>query len=155
MKLGEKDVALIALLQEDCRQSLKKLSKKLGMPMSTVHEKIGKLETEGFIKQYAAVVDAEKLGLPVTAFLLVNAETRFGGKAVDQKAIAKEISKIPLVQEVHIVTGEYDLLVKAKGKDMREIGANVIDCVRKVEGVSQTRTTQAYHTAKESPNVPV
>lgn len=155
MKLGDGEFALIGLLQEDCKQSLKQLSKKLKMPMSTVHEKIMRLEEEGYVKSYAAIVDAEKLGLPVTAFILVNTETHRNGKALDYKAIAHELSKIPLVQEVHVITGEYDMLVKAKGRDMREIGEKVIDRVRAVDGVSQTRTTESYYSTKESPRVPV
>ncbi len=155
MKLNKKDIALLNELQKDCKQRLKKLARKLGMPITTVHDRMKKLEKEGVIKGYKAILDPEKTGNDIVAFILVRMEYFHSpnGEPLSQREVAKKISLIPTVMEVHIIAGEWDMIVKARGKNIKEIGSFVIDRLRKIKGVGRTLTCDAWVTAKESPDL--
>jgi len=155
MKLDKKDIALLNELQKDCRQSLKKLARKLSMSITTVHERMKKLEKGGAIKGYKAILDPEKTGNEVVAFILVRMEYFHSpnGEPLSQREIAKKVSLIPYVCEVHIIAGEWDMLIKARGKNIKEIGSFVIDRLRKIRGVGRTLTCDAWVTVKESPDM--
>ncbi len=155
MKLKKKDIALLNELQKDCRQSLKKMSRKLGMSITTVHEKMKKFEREGVIKGYKAILDPGKTDNDVVAFILVRMEYFHSpnGEPLSQREVAKKISLIPHVREVHIVSGEWDILIKARGKTIKEIGNFVIDRLRKIKGIGRTLTCDTWVTIKESPEM--
>jgi Lrp/AsnC family leucine-responsive transcriptional regulator len=152
MKLNKKDIALLDELQKNCRQSLKKLSRKLGMSITTVHDRMKKLEKDGVIKGYKAILNPEKTDNEVVAFILVRMEYFHSpeGEPLSQREIAKRISLIPYVSEVHIISGEWDILVKARGKSIKDVGNFVIDRLRKIRGVGRTLTCDAWVTIKES-----
>lgn len=155
MTLNEKDASILTELQQDSNQSLKRISKKLGIPMSTVHERIRKLEKDGTIKSYTALIDGEKVGRPTTAFVLLELYTTipFDQKIVHPKTTAAEVAKLPGVQEVHVITGDKDILVKIKGASIREIGDLVLDKLIRIRGVKRTLTLEVLATAKESSEI--
>ena len=151
MKLDEKDIELLKELQQDCKQNLKAISHKLGMKITTVHDRIKRLEASGIIKSYKAIIDGEKVGIPVTAFVFIRFHYHFPQEeTLSQEEVAKKISFLPGVQEVHIIPGEWDMLVKVKGRDVKQIGLFVIDQLRKIRGIDRTLTTDAWLSAKES-----
>ena len=139
---------LLRALQQNSRRSLRELAKEAGLPLSTAHEKIRRLERDGFIKGYHAVLDEKKLGFPVTGFILasINYET---GEKISQKKIAEKISALSNVQEVHIITGDWDMLIKVKSKSVEELGRFVTEKLRNVQGVGKTLTNVVFETAKE------
>ncbi|MDI6825678.1 MAG: Lrp/AsnC family transcriptional regulator [Candidatus Aenigmarchaeota archaeon] len=153
--MDEKDILLLEELQKDCRQSLKKLARKLSMSITTVYDRMKKLEKEGVIKGYKAILDPDKTGNEAIAFILVRMEYFHGPdyEPLSQREIAKKISQIPGVMEVHIIAGEWDILIKARGKTIKDIGNFVIDRLRMIRGVGRTLTCDAWVTAKESPDV--
>lgn len=157
MKAGfEKiDLELLKEIQRNCKYSLKELSKKLRVPMSTIHDKTKKFERDGVIKSYAAILDQEKVNKPATAFILLSVRHYFPDEpeSLSQRDIAKKIAQLPLVQEVHIINGEWDILLKAKGESVKEIGNFVIDHLRKIKGVDRTLTIDSVVSTKESPEI--
>jgi len=72
---------------------------------------------------------------------------------LSQRKIAKEIAKFPEVQEVHIITGDWDILIKIKEKDVETIGKFVIDKLRIVEGIEKTLTCMVFETEKETTDI--
>lgn len=155
--LDEKDLQLLELIQENCKVSLKELARKVNLPVTTTHARLKKLEKMGLIKNYQAILDAKKLGFGVTAFILISFSYRPGsGKGqISQREIARKIASFPEVQEVHIITGDWDMIVKVKVKDVNELGRFVVDRLRTVEGVDKTLTCVVLDTAKESLAIPV
>ncbi len=153
MDLSKTDFRLLDALQEDCRQSLKELSRKLKLPSSTVHGKIKKLEQEKVIESYSAVVDAEKLGENVTVFVVSQVAGMETGKVFKPRDIAQQLARLPYVLECHVVTGQYDLLMKIKGRNMKEIGSLIMDQVSIIPGIRNTQTMEAFFTAKETPAI--
>ncbi|MCK4551228.1 MAG: Lrp/AsnC family transcriptional regulator, partial [Candidatus Aenigmarchaeota archaeon] len=119
MKLNEKDTKLLEILQENCRMSLKEVAKETKRPITTIHEKLKRFEKEGLIKKYTAILDCEKLDFGQTVFVFVSIKYHFSDetKPLSQREIAKKISRIPNVQDVHIIAGDWDILVKVKGKN--------------------------------------
>jgi DNA-binding Lrp family transcriptional regulator len=155
MNIDKKDINILKELQRDCRQSLKKMSRKFNMSITTLYDRIKKMEKNGVIKGYTAILDPEKVGVPVTAFIFVRAMYHYPEEKepLDQREIAKKIGAIPGVSEVHIVAGEWDILVKVKGRDIKEIGDFVIDKLRNIKGVERTLTSDVWVTTKESPEI--
>ncbi len=111
------DKQILNILQRDARIKFSDLAKEIGKPVSTVFERIKKLEEEKVIKSYEARLDAEKVGRGFTAFVLGQARL---GKDINLDNIGANIAKIPEVQEVHFITGEYDFLIKFRVKDQKE-----------------------------------
>jgi DNA-binding Lrp family transcriptional regulator len=156
-KLDEKDLAILAIIQGDCKLTARQIARKIDSPITTVFAKIKRMEELAIIKAYRAVLDAEKLNCGTTAFIL--ASVTYRGKndetMLSQREIAKEISRFSEVQEVHIITGDWDLLIKIKDENVDQVGKFVIDKLRFVKGIAKTLTCMVFETCKETTEIPV
>lgn len=144
--LDDKDIAILKELRKDARRSTKAIAKDLAIPRATVHERIKRMLDKGVIKGFTAVPDYSKLGEPVTAFVLVSF---LPNNAVSQRELAQKIAEIDGVQEVHVVSGEHDILLKVRGESMESIGSLVIDKLRAIPGVGRTLTMASFATIKD------
>jgi Lrp/AsnC family leucine-responsive transcriptional regulator len=155
LKLDEKDLAILNLLQKNCKMTAKEIAKKINSPITTVFAKIKRMEQQGIIKEYRAILDHKKLNFGVTAFILASFSYRTDKETpLSQRAIAEQISKFPEVQEVHIISGDWDILIKVKDKDVDSIGRFVIDKLRTVKGIEKTLTCMVFDTPKETTVIP-
>ncbi|MEM2237534.1 MAG: Lrp/AsnC family transcriptional regulator [Candidatus Caldarchaeum sp.] len=145
-ELDEKDLRIIEELMDNAEQSITELAAKLKMPRTTVQERIKRLKQLGVIKKYTVQVDYSKLGKPATAFILIS----FQQGTMPQKKLAQEIAKMPEVVEAHLITGEWDILVKVRTDSMQSIGSLVVDKLRMMEGVGKTMTCVSFSAVKES-----
>ncbi|HLI46318.1 MAG TPA: Lrp/AsnC family transcriptional regulator [Geobacterales bacterium] len=152
MNIDKLDRLILRELEEDSRRPVKEIAKKIGIPATTLYSRLKKLESSGIIKNYTVIIDHAKLGMPVTAFIFASFSKTEG---VSQREIVRQISKIPNIQEVHIITGDWDILIKAKHKDVESIGRFVVDELRGMKGIEKTLTCLVLHTAKEEANVQV
>ncbi|MEM2094990.1 MAG: Lrp/AsnC family transcriptional regulator [Candidatus Caldarchaeum sp.] len=144
--LDEKDRKIIEELVENAEQSITELAAKLRIPRTTVQERVKRLKQLGVIKKYTIQVNYAKLGKPATAFILIS----FEQGAMSQKKLAQEIAKLPEVVEAHLITGEWDILVKVRTDSMQSIGSLVVDKLRTMEGVGKTMTCVSFSAVKES-----
>ena len=156
-KLDEKDTAILALLQRDCRLTAREIAGKIDSPITTVFAKIKRMEELGIIKEYRAVLDAKKLDRGTAAFILASVTygERGDEKSFSQRDKAAEIARFPEVQEVHIITGDWDLLVKLRAQNVDSIGQFVIDKLRFVKGIEKTLTCMVFETCKETTEIPL
>jgi Lrp/AsnC family leucine-responsive transcriptional regulator len=145
-EIDEKDQKILDELLEDAGQSVTELAAKLKMPRTTVQERIKKLRKLGVIKKFTIQIDYSKLGKPATTFILIS----FQQGAVSQKKLAQEIAKLPEVVEAHLITGEWDILVKVRSDSMQSVGSLVVDKLRMMEGVGKTMTCVSFAAVKES-----
>jgi len=154
-KLDEKDIRILKVLQENCKATAKQIAKEINSPITTVFAKIKRMENLGIIKGYKAVLDAKKLNKGTTAFILASFSYGPQGakEPLSQRELAKQISKMPEVQEVHIITGDWDILIKVKDNDVNAIGKFVIDKLRMVKGIEKTLTCMVFHTEKETTTI--
>ncbi|MBS7620460.1 Lrp/AsnC family transcriptional regulator [Candidatus Bathyarchaeota archaeon] len=152
MDLDDFDRKILQLLQKDSKISAKEISEITDHPITTVYARIKKLEDARIIKNYGAVLDASKVGKPTTAFILTSITYRAPGvdETLDQRKIAKEVAHFPEVQEVHIITGDWDLLIKVKAENVAAIGNFVVDKLRTVKGIEKTLTCMVFDTIKET-----
>ena len=143
--MDEKDIELLRLLQEDCKRSMKELSKRLGLPISTVYTRIKRLEKEGVIKGYTALIDEKKLGYGVRAFILIS----YAPTKVSQIEVAKKLAEFPQVLGVYIITGEWDIILEVIEKDVESLGEFVVNKLRSIKGVDKTLTMAVLKRVKD------
>lgn len=157
LKLDDKDRAILALLQENCKLTAKEIAEKIDAPVTTVFAKIKRMEQLEVIKEYRAVLDHKKLNFGVTAFILASFSyrTEKSEQILSQRHIAEQISKFPEVQEVHIISGDWDILIKVREKDVNSVGKFVIDKLRTVKGIEKTLTCIVFDTPKETTKIPI
>jgi DNA-binding Lrp family transcriptional regulator len=145
-RLDENDRELLRALKKDSRATVAELSKALGMPRSTVHERIIRMRKAGIIKRFTIEEDYRKTGLPTMAFALASYDPQ---QKADQHEVAKEVSKIPGVLGVYIISGEWDMLIKIRGKSIEDIGMTVLNRIRNVKGVLKTYTMSCFEIVRE------
>ncbi len=143
MKLDSKDRAILQELMDNSKQTTGKLGKKLNIPITTIHNRIKKMEREGVIKNYSVNLDYQKLGKPIFAYIGVNVDYQAAGrgKTINQTQVAKAISYIAGIQEVTIMAGGNDILVKVIASDVFELNEIVTERLRNVVGVDKTQTS--------------
>ncbi len=141
-----KDFQILEELEKNSRASIKEIARKTRLPRTTVFDRLKKMEKEKLIQKYTVQPDYAKLGKPATAFILVKYAPL---KEIPQKTVAQKIAKLSPVFEVHMISGEWDILVKVRAKDLKEIGELVIEKIRAIEGVSATLSCASFSSVKE------
>ncbi len=145
--LDDKDRMIIRELRRDAGAKTTTLARRLAMPRTTLHERIARLEEEGVILRRTILVDHAKLGRGVTVFIFVG----FASGGVDQRTLAQKIAEIPEVSEVFVVSGEWDILIKARSASLEDVGKLIVDRLRAMPGVARTMTATSFETIKEEP----
>ncbi len=137
------DRQIITLLSRDGRMSYTDLGKATGLSTSAVHQRVRRLEQRGVIKGYAALVDAESVGLPLTAFISVKP---LEASAPDDAA--ERLADLPEIEACHSVAGEENYILKVRVGSPADLEM-LIGVIRAKAGVS-TRTTVVLSTPFES-----
>jgi DNA-binding Lrp family transcriptional regulator len=146
--LDEKDELILEELRKDGRSSTARISRKTHIPRVTVHERIKKMRERGVIRKFTVIPDYKKLGLNTTAFILVFYDPHSNST---QRQLAERIAKIPNIYEVHILAGDWDMLLKVRASSIEDIGKMVVDKLREMDGVEKTLTIACFETAKDEP----
>ena len=156
-KLDMKDLAILTLIQENSKLTAKQIAKRINAPITTVFAKTKRMEEMGIINGYRAIVTPEKLNAGTAAFILASVSYRTKGDdaPVSQRTVAEEIARFPEVQEVHIITGDWDLLVKLRAESVDAVGKFVVDKLRLIKGLEKTLTCMVFKTVKETTMIAV
>lgn len=141
------DKKILTELQKNCKITIKRLARKLSLPVSTVFNRVSNLEKSGIIKEYKAILDYRKLGKSTTAFILLTFDPTQG---TSQEEVAKQLSLIPDVQEVHIITGEWDIIAKIRVENVEKLGNIILNKIREIKGVERSYTLISLKTIKET-----
>jgi Lrp/AsnC family transcriptional regulator, leucine-responsive regulatory protein len=144
------DMKAVERLQLAGRESWATLGIALGMTGPAAAERVRRLEADGVIRGYAALIDPQLVGAPLTAFVAVTLE-RPGNRA----AFLRRIGRLIEVQECHHVAGDYDYLLKVRCAGTIDLDRLLTDELKSVPGVASTRTTVVLRTMKESVIVPL
>jgi DNA-binding Lrp family transcriptional regulator len=153
--LDEKDRKILRELERDCRQRTNQIAKATNIPVTTVHNRIKKLSTTGHIASFRAVLNPEKLDKPLVSFVFVSLN-RNSVEQTESKTDREIISKIAshaAVQEVHTVTGDWDLLLKIRAKDIGELEGIITSELREPKLIDRAQTICAMATYKETTNL--
>ncbi|MEM2957809.1 MAG: Lrp/AsnC family transcriptional regulator [Candidatus Freyarchaeota archaeon] len=145
VKLDEVDIKILNILQEDGRTSVAEIARQVKLASPSVHERISKLEEEGIIKGYTAILDAKKLGKDVTAFIGI----KVNHALATGDSVMNELMKIDSIVESHTVTGEDDILIKVKTENTSSL-ENILNRIYSIKGVLNTITTVVLSTTLET-----
>lgn len=115
ISLDTKDMAILALLQQNARMTVKEIADKIHLSTTPVHERIKRLEASGVIKQYATLVDHTKVKKGLIAICYVSLKEH--SKTAGTKFI-KAINAMTEVIECYNISGEFDFMLKVVTEDM-------------------------------------
>jgi DNA-binding Lrp family transcriptional regulator len=146
--LDELDKEILKILQMDCRTSVEKIAKNLGVPKSTVHYRIKRLEAEKIIEGYYAKVNATKLGKDYITITLVRAKY---GPDYHEK-LGNVLAQIPGVWAVYFVFGDTDFIVLTRSHN-REDFLKKLENMMNMKEIERTNTQVVAKTLKEDPRI--
>ncbi|MEM2866401.1 MAG: Lrp/AsnC family transcriptional regulator [Candidatus Hadarchaeales archaeon] len=138
------DLKLLRLLNENSKRTLKELGREVGLSVSAVRKRLGKLERSRVIKGYTVEVDHRKLGLGLTAFLRLEVDPK------DLRSVTQRLSHCREVCEVHRITGNHNLLVKVRAKDVASLNKFLEDLTDSSGLVREIETLVAIESFKEA-----
>ena len=113
--LDAKDIAILQLLQQNARMTVKEIAGKIHLSTTPVHERIKRLEANGVIKQYATLLDHTKVNKGLIAICYVSLKEH--NKTAGTKFV-KAILQMPEVVECYTISGEFDFMLKVMCADM-------------------------------------
>lgn len=144
--LDQFDQAILATLAEDGRISITDLSKKIGLSKSPTQARLRRLEENGVILGYRAMLNPIRLGLDHVAFVEVRlTDTREAALAAFNAAVAK----VPQIEQAHMIAGNFDYLLKVRTRDMVSYRAFLGDTISALPHVASTSTYVAMEAVKE------
>ena len=115
ISMDNKDLAILRLLQENARATVKEIAEKVHLSTTPVHERIKRMEESGVIKQYATLVDHAKVkrGLMVICYVSIQQHSKNAGAK-----FIKHVNELQEVIECYSISGEFDFMLKVVAEDM-------------------------------------
>lgn len=138
MLLDKTDIRLLELLQADARLTTKELADKLGKSVTPVYERKRRLENEGFITRYTAIVDKNKIGKSLVAF--TNVQLRQHAQQILLN-FEKTIVKFEEVMECYHMTGVYDYMLKVAVTDMAAYQDFIVNKLAKLTDIGTVQSS--------------
>ncbi len=137
ISLDEKDLAILRLLQDNARITVKEIADQIHLTTTPVHERIKRLEANGVIKQYATLIDGTKVkkGLMVICYVSLNQHSKkSGGQFI------KLINELPDVVECYSISGEFDFMLKIVTEDMNSYYNFHVNKLSQADNISQVQS---------------
>lgn len=134
-QLDRLDAAILHELEKDARQPVTALAKCLNSPVSTIRDRIQRLEKAGVIRGYTIVVDQERLGFPIKAIVYVTRDQQ-----VPLQAFVEQITSFPEVASVQLLTGDTDELITIHVRSVDHLRDFLYERIPQVTGVLRTNT---------------
>ncbi|MDZ7291707.1 MAG: Lrp/AsnC family transcriptional regulator [candidate division KSB1 bacterium] len=148
-KLDAIDLQILEVLQSHGRTKRNVLAEKVALSIPAVSERLRKLEERGIIRSFNAVLDAHKIGLEVTAFIFVTAESSTVYPQIIERAAAHEE-----ILECHAITGEGSHLLKVRTQNTLTL-EKLLSQIQSWPGVKSTRTSIVLSSPKETTVLPL
>ena len=141
------DVAILKLLQQNARMTVKELSERVHLSTTPVHERIKRLEQSGVIKQYAALLDNRKVkkGLMVICYISLKQHSKTAGIS-----FIKSIQAMPEVVECYNISGEFDFMLKVVAEDMNAYYDFHVNKLGQVENLGHQQSTFVMGVIKDT-----
>ena len=135
VEVDDLDIALLRELAVDSRQSQRALARAVGMSPPAIADRLARLERAGAIRGYRVDIDWTALGVPVVVYLAVTA-----GPGMDLSQIIGVIRELPETQDMSVVTGGLDLLVRLRVRDQVHLRDLLLNTIFQIPGVQRTET---------------
>jgi DNA-binding Lrp family transcriptional regulator len=150
--LDEVDKRLLRALQLDGRLSNVELARSVHLSPPATHARLRRLEKEGYIRQYAAVMNREKTGYDLLCFIHVSLQMH----QLEQVEKFREATRqMPEVLECHHITGEYDYLLKVALRNRKDLERFLVDRLTPIPGVGRIHTSLVLTEVKATMALPL
>ena len=133
---------ILNILRENADISMKEISKRTGIPITTIHNRIKKMKEEGIIKCYRAIIDPKKLGYNVQAFV------QLAVKGLDDEKI-KKLTSLQNVVECYVVSGPHNVIMKVNAENIDSLNNFVDSQLRTKDWISEITVEIIMNVAKE------
>ncbi|WP_044209519.1 Lrp/AsnC family transcriptional regulator [Flammeovirga sp. OC4] len=151
-ELDRLDIQILNLLQKNSNLSTKEIGHKVHLSTTPVYERIKRMEREGYIKNYVAVLDAEKLDRSLTVFC--NVTLKEHSKVIGHQFV-NDILALDEITECYNISGDYDFLLKVMVKDMKAYQDFVLNKLGEIANIGSAHSTFVMGKIKESIHVPL
>ena len=145
--LDKIDSQILAILQKNSNRTTKSIANELGMTTSPIFERIKKLEKEGYIEKYVAVLNNKKIGLKLIVFIGITLQ---GHTRSYLEKFVKEINNFPEVVECHRVSGNFDYLLKLVVADIEAYETFIISKLTLLPYLGNVQSLITLSTGKET-----
>jgi Lrp/AsnC family leucine-responsive transcriptional regulator len=135
VEVDDLDLTLLRALAVDARQSQRALARAVGMSPPAIADRLARLERAGAIRGYRADLDWAALGYPVVVYMAVTA-----GPGMDLSQIMGAIRALPEAEDMSVVTGGFDLLVRLRVRDHEHLRELLLAEIFQIPGVQRTET---------------
>lgn len=145
--LDKLDRRILKLLQEDGRMAMKDLAERVGLTVTPCIERVRRMERDGVITGYHARVDPSQLGASLLVFVEITLDHK-NGNMFEQ--FRREVMKIDEVLECHLVSGDFDYLIKARIGEMADYRKLLGDILLQLPGAVQSKSYVVMEEIKET-----
>jgi Lrp/AsnC family leucine-responsive transcriptional regulator len=145
--LDRLDRRILALLQQDGRMSMKDLAEQVGLSITPCIERVKRMERDGVIMGYFARVNPAALGAALLVFVEITLDHK-SGNMFDQ--FRREVLRIPEVMECHLISGDFDYLIKARIREMSAYRKLLGDILLQLPGAVQSKSYVVMEEIKET-----
>jgi Lrp/AsnC family leucine-responsive transcriptional regulator len=152
MMLDTIDRAILNALQNQGRISNAELAELVNLSPSACHRRVQRLEKDGFIKQYVALLNARKIGLPTTVFVEIRLSAQ-ADEVLDN--FEKAVARIPDVLECHLMAGTADYILKVVAENTEDFARIHRQHLTRLPGVAQMQSSFALRTVFKTTALPV
>lgn len=152
MGLDALDRRILAVLQISGRISNSDLSEKVNLSPSACHRRVQRLDSEGYIRDYVALLDARKMGVGTTVFVEITLQGQ-ADEVLD--AFEKAVARIPDVLECHLMAGTADYLLKVVAENTEDFARIHRQFLARLPGVAQMQSSFALRTVFKTTALPV
>lgn len=152
MTLDTTDRRILVALQKRGRMSNSDLSDKVNLSPSACHRRVQRLETDGYIRDYVALLDARKMGVPTTVFVEITLQGQ-ADEVLD--AFERAVARIPDVLECHLMAGSADYLLKVVAENTDDFARIHRRHLARLPGVAQMQSSFALRTVCNTTALPV
>ncbi len=149
--ITKQEKMLLRALQKNSKFDISTLTEDLHMSRTSVYEKIKKLENEGFIKGYVALIDEKKVGLNFTVIVNVQLESQ---QFEVTEEFAKRVREIDEVMQAYVISGVYDCVLKVVVKNPEEFNDFVVKKLSVIPQVSKIQSSFVMSYMKQSTELP-
>jgi DNA-binding Lrp family transcriptional regulator len=152
MSLDDIDKAALRALQTDGRLTNIELAKRIHLSPPAAHARLKRLQKDGYIRGYTAIIDREKAGYDLLCFVHFSLQMH----QVEQvEKFHKLVRQMPEVLECHHITGEYDYLLKVALRNRKDLERFAIDRLTPIPGVARIHTSLALNEIKSTTALPL
>ncbi len=138
LDLDDTDKAILTELQTDSSISNVELARRISLSPPAVHARIKRLEELGYVRQYAAILDREKVGYDILCLITVTLEMHH---MQNINLFRDAVIKMPEVLECYFITGEYDYLIKVAVHSRKELERFLMENLTPIPGIARISTS--------------